>query len=156
MRSKQNQRKPVIFCNCKEVLQTVIIFYFAANLVFGEEEKESKFCRMKWSEFVENRELWERKCSNESHCCNETAKYLEDRYQNYIKLCPIIGKISSDYFLYLMRASSFVHKLCIALNFIVNHALLTKCFHGQLSFKFSASHRRLNLTLVNLIYMPPY
>ena len=104
MGDKRNQRKPIIFGNCKGILQTVIMFYFAANLVFGEEEKESEFCRTGWSEFVEDRQLWQRKCLNESYCCNETAKYLEDRYQNYIKLCPIIGKISSYHSLYLLMA----------------------------------------------------
>ncbi|XP_028415971.1 uncharacterized protein LOC114539535 [Dendronephthya gigantea] len=26
-----------------------------------------------------------------SHCCKRTAEYLEGRYENYIKLCPIVG-----------------------------------------------------------------
>ena len=68
---------------------------FAANLVFGEEESE--FCKSGWSKFVKDRENWENECSGEeiinmSHCCKKTAEYLEDRYENYIKLCPIIGK----------------------------------------------------------------
>ena len=63
MRVKQN--KPIIFGNCKEVLATVIMFYFAANLVFGAEENETEFCRRGWSEFVNDRKKWESECLNE-------------------------------------------------------------------------------------------
>jgi hypothetical protein len=99
MRVKQNKHKPIIFGNCKEVLATVtvIMFYFAANLVFGAKESETEFCRRGWSEFVNDRKKWERECLNEdgvraSSCCKATAGYLEQRYENYIKWCPIVGK----------------------------------------------------------------
>ena len=83
------------------------MFYFAANLVFGEEKSE--FCETGWSEFVKDRKHWEKECLNEdainmSPCCKETAEYLEDRYENYVKLCHIVGMISSYYYLYLLRA----------------------------------------------------
>ena len=97
MRVKQNKHKPIIFGNCKEVLATVMTFYFAANLVFGAEESETEFCRRRWSEFVNDRKKWESECLNEdsvraSLCCKATAGYLEQRYENYIKWCPIVGK----------------------------------------------------------------
>ena len=104
MMTKRKQRKPIIFGNYKEVLQATIMFYFAANLVFGEKEAESEFCETGWSEFVEDRKHWEREClrkdtTNMSACCKETAKYLEERYANYIKLCHIAGKTyNSRYF----------------------------------------------------------
>ncbi|XP_028410762.1 uncharacterized protein LOC114533445 [Dendronephthya gigantea] len=95
MGAKRNQHKPIIFGNCKAVLQTVIMVYFAANLVFGEEEEETKFCKRGWTEFVGDRKQWEREClindaRKMSPCCNETADYLEERYEKYIKLCPIL------------------------------------------------------------------
>ena len=99
MGAKQKQRKPIVFGSCKEVLQIVIMLYFAANLVFGRREEESEFCKRGWFEFVKERVHWEKKCLNEStinttSCCKKTAKYLEERYENYITWCPIVGKIS--------------------------------------------------------------
>ena len=90
-------RKPIIFGNCKEVLLTMIMIYFAADLVFGEKAEESEFCKKGWSKFVNDREQWEKECLNGnsrslSLCCNETADYLEYKYENYIKYCPIVGK----------------------------------------------------------------
>ena len=95
MRAERYQRKPIIFGNCKEVLRTVMMIFFAANLVFGEEESE--FCKRGWSEFVEDVKQYKRECLNEYDikrppCCNETCNYLEDRYEDYVKLCPIRGK----------------------------------------------------------------
>ena len=95
MRAKRYQHKPIIFGNCK-VLHTVIMIYFAANLVFGEEESE--FCKGGWSEFVKDRKQWEMECLCEddikiSPCCNETFDYLENRYKYYIKFCPIVGEL---------------------------------------------------------------
>jgi hypothetical protein len=97
MRVKQNKHKPITFGNCKKVLATVMMFYFAANLVFGAEENETEFCRRGWSEFVNDRKKWESECLNEdsaraSLCCKATADYLEKRYEDYIKWCPIVGK----------------------------------------------------------------
>ena len=65
MRVKQYKHQPIIFGNCKEVLATVIMFYFAANIVFGAEENETEFCRRGWSEFVNDRKKWESECLNE-------------------------------------------------------------------------------------------
>ena len=115
MRAKRYQRKPIIFGNCKEVLQTVIMIYFAANLVFGE--KESEFCKRGWSEFVKDRKQWERECSNKDDikrppCCNETFHYLEDRYEDYIKLCPIVGKFG---FNDGGKSVAFLRKFCFSL-----------------------------------------
>ncbi|XP_028409415.1 uncharacterized protein LOC114532018 [Dendronephthya gigantea] len=101
MRTKRSQRKPIIFGNCKEVLQTVIMIYLAANLVFGKEESE--FCKRGWSEFVEDRKQWERECLNDddikiSQCCNETFHYLDERFNDNIKLCPIVeGKCTCHF-----------------------------------------------------------
>jgi hypothetical protein len=97
MRVKQNKHKPIIFGNCKEVLATVIMFYFAADLVFGAEENKTEFCRRRWSEFVNDKKKCGSECLNEdsaraSSCCKATAGYLEQRYENYIKWCPIVGK----------------------------------------------------------------
>ncbi|CAB4008466.1 Hypothetical predicted protein [Paramuricea clavata] len=97
MRVKRNKHKPIIFSNCKNVLATAMMFYFAANLVFGAEENETQFCRSGWSEFVNDRKKYESECLNEdsvraSPCCKATAGYLEQRYENYIKWCPIVGK----------------------------------------------------------------
>ena len=98
--SRRSQRKPVIFGKCKEILQTVIMIYFAVILVFGKKE-DSKFCKRRWSKFVNDRKQWEKSCLNEdvikmSSCCNETADYLERSYEDYIKLCPIIGMLPFD------------------------------------------------------------
>ncbi|CAB3993407.1 Hypothetical predicted protein, partial [Paramuricea clavata] len=92
---KQNKHKPIILGNCKEVLATVIVFYFTASLVIGAEENETEFCRRRWSEFVNDRKIWETACLNEdsvraSLCCTATAGYLEHRYLDYIKWCPIV------------------------------------------------------------------
>ena len=99
MGAKQRQRKPIIFGSCRGVLQTVIMLCFAANLVFARKEEESEFCKRGWSEFVKDNVHWEKKCLNESiistsSCCKKTKKYFEERYKNYITLCPIFGKIS--------------------------------------------------------------
>jgi hypothetical protein len=98
MRVNRNRRKPIIFGNCKEVLATGIMFYFIVNLVFGEEDNETELCKRKWSELVSDK----MRCTNPySHedtrimtpCCVATSVYLEQRYQNYIRSCPIVGKI---------------------------------------------------------------
>ena len=94
---KQDSRKPIIFGNCKKVWATVLMFYFSANLVFGVDEDESEFCKRRWSEFLQDRILWETECLNDGDisttlCCRETAEYLEKRYDNYVKWCPIAGK----------------------------------------------------------------
>ena len=98
MRVNRNRHKPIIFGNCKEVLATGIMFYFLVNLVFGEEDNETEFCKRKWSELVSDKA----RCTNPySHgdtailtpCCEATSAYLEQRYQNYIRSCPIVGKI---------------------------------------------------------------
>ena len=111
MRAKRNQRKPIIFGNCKEVLQAVIIIYFAGNVVFGEFEKEeSEFCEKGWSEFVKDRKQWERQCRSEddikiSPCRNETADYLQNRYKEYIKFCPI--GVSGNFFIIIYHYTRF-------------------------------------------------
>ena len=97
MTSKPFGRKPIIFVYFKEVLQTVVMSYFAVNHVFGEMTEESEFCKKGWSEFKNDRKQWEKECLNVdsinmSWCCNETAEYLEYRYESYIKCCPIMGR----------------------------------------------------------------
>ena len=114
-RNIRNIRKAIIFGNCKEVLQTVIMIYFVANLVFGE--VESEFCKRGWSEFVKVRKQWERECLNEddiktSSCCKQTFDYLEDEYEDYIKFCYIEGKLCFNDREYLVH---YLWKFCISL-----------------------------------------
>ena len=92
MEAKRNLRKPIIFGYCKEVLQTVIMIYFAANLVFGEEESE--FCKRGWSEFVKARKQYERECLNEddikiSSCCNESFTTLKTHMETTQSCVPL-------------------------------------------------------------------
>jgi hypothetical protein len=124
MRVKQNKHKPIIFGNCREVLATVIVFYFTANLVFGAEE-ETEFCGRRWSEFVNDRKKWETECLNEdsvraSLCCTATAGYLEHRYEDYIKWCPIVGKFfdvqnSSKYGIMMLSCSTMSFSFAVIL-----------------------------------------
>lgn len=122
MGTKRSQRKPIIFGNCKEVLKTVIMIYFAVNLVFGgeEEEEESEFCKRGWFKFVQARKQWEGECLNDnvmkiSSCCNETADYLKKRYEDYIKLCPIVGMLRFEYRGYLVLKASLLQQFLFRL-----------------------------------------
>ena len=77
---KQNKHaKPIIFGNCKEVLQTAMMLYFASNIVLGEEESE--FCKKGWSELVRDVKTWKTSCSKEKlakmwPCCDPIENYL--------------------------------------------------------------------------------
>ena len=97
MRGNQNKHKSIIFANWKEVLATVIMFHFAINLAFGEDENETEFCRRQWSELVNDKKEWNNQCLHKNTviktpCCVATTGYIEQRYQNYIRWCPIVGK----------------------------------------------------------------
>ena len=95
MTGYQNRHKPIIFANCKEVLAIVIMFCFTTNLAFGEDENETEFCRRQWSELVNDKREWNTQCLHKNiaintPCCVATTVYLEQRYQNYIRWCPIV------------------------------------------------------------------